>query len=61
MNGAVARAEQIVAENKNAWMPQQFKNPANPKVHRETTAVEIWEDTDGRGRFRRRRLHASAR
>ncbi len=47
MNGAVARAEQIVAENANAWMPQQFKNPANPKIHRETTAVEIWEDTDG--------------
>ncbi len=47
MNGAVARAERIVAENANAWMPQQFKNPANPKIHRETTAVEIWEDTDG--------------
>jgi cysteine synthase A len=47
MNGAVARAEQIVAENANAWMPQQFKNPANPQIHRETTAVEIWEDTDG--------------
>ena len=47
MTGAVARAEQIVAENENAWMPQQFKNPANPKIHRETTAVEIWEDTDG--------------
>ena len=47
MNGAVARAEQIVAETPNAWMPQQFKNPANPEVHRETTAVEIWEDTDG--------------
>jgi len=47
MNGAVARAEQIVAERQNAWMPQQFKNPANPKIHRETTAVEIWEDTDG--------------
>ncbi|MHB8646791.1 MAG: cysteine synthase A [Thermomicrobiales bacterium] len=47
MNGAVARAEQIVAEHANAWMPQQFKNPANPKIHRETTAVEIWEDTDG--------------
>ncbi len=47
MNGAVARAEQIVAERPNAWMPQQFKNPANPKIHRETTAVEIWEDTDG--------------
>jgi cysteine synthase A len=47
MNGAVARAEQIVAQNANAWMPQQFTNPANPKIHRETTAVEIWEDTDG--------------
>jgi cysteine synthase A len=47
MTGAVARAEQIVAENGNAWMPQQFTNPANPKIHRETTAVEIWEDTDG--------------
>lgn len=47
MTGAVARAEQIVAENTNAWMPQQFTNPANPKIHRETTAVEIWEDTDG--------------
>lgn len=47
MTGAVARAEQIVAENANAWMPQQFTNPANPKIHRETTAVEIWEDTDG--------------
>jgi cysteine synthase A len=47
MTGAVARAERIVAENGNAWMPQQFMNPANPKIHRETTAVEIWEDTDG--------------
>lgn len=47
MTGAVAKAEQIVAENTNAWIPQQFKNPANPQIHRETTAVEIWEDTDG--------------
>lgn len=47
MTGAVARAEAIVAANANAWMPQQFENPANPKIHRETTAVEIWEDTDG--------------
>ncbi|MCA1668876.1 MAG: cysteine synthase A [Thermomicrobia bacterium] len=47
MTGAVARAERIVAERGNAWMPQQFNNPANPKIHRETTAVEIWEDTDG--------------
>ncbi len=47
MNGAVARAEQITAETPNAYMPMQFANPANPKIHRETTAVEIWEDTDG--------------
>jgi cysteine synthase A len=43
----VRRAEQIVAETPNAWMPQQFENPANPEVHRRTTAVEIWEDTAG--------------
>ena len=47
MKGAIARAEQIVAETANAWMPQQFNNPANPEVHRRTTAEEIWEDTDG--------------
>ncbi|MBD2433946.1 MULTISPECIES: cysteine synthase A [Fischerella] len=47
MRGAIARAEQIVAEMPHAYMLQQFRNPANPKVHRETTAVEIWEDTDG--------------
>lgn len=47
MNGAVARAEQIAAETANAYMPMQFANPANPQIHRETTAVEIWEDTDG--------------
>jgi len=46
MTGAVEKAEQLVAENPNAWMPQQFKNPANPQVHRETTAQEIWNDTD---------------
>jgi cysteine synthase A len=46
MTGAVEKAEQLVAEDPNAWMPQQFKNPANPQVHRETTAQEIWNDTD---------------
>ncbi len=48
MPGAVRRAEQIVAENPGYFMPQQFKNPANPKIHRETTAEEIWRDTGGR-------------
>ena len=48
MSGAIRKAEEIVAGNPKAFMPQQFKNPANPKVHRETTAEEIWRDTDGR-------------
>jgi len=48
MAGAVEKAEQLVAENPNSFMPQQFKNPANPQIHRETTAKEIWIDTDGR-------------
>jgi cysteine synthase len=47
MPGAVARAEEIVAKNPNYFMPQQFKNPANPEVHRKTTAEEIWRDTNG--------------
>ncbi len=47
MVGAVKRAEELVSEIPNAYMPQQFKNPANPQVHRETTAEEIWNDTDG--------------
>jgi cysteine synthase A len=48
MPGAVRRAEQLVAENPGWFMPQQFKNPANPEVHRQTTAEEIWNDTDGK-------------
>lgn len=47
MKGAIRRAEELVAETPSAWMPQQFKNPANPKIHRETTAEEIWVDTEG--------------
>ncbi|MGH2517889.1 MAG: cysteine synthase A [Ktedonobacterales bacterium] len=47
MNGAIARAEQIAAETPNSWIPQQFENPANPAIHRATTAEEIWSDTDG--------------
>jgi cysteine synthase A len=47
MRGAIARAEEIVATTPNAFMPQQFRNPANPQIHRETTAEEIWADTDG--------------
>ena len=48
MAGAVARAEELVSQNPNSFMPQQFKNPANPQIHRETTASEIWLDTDGK-------------
>jgi cysteine synthase A len=48
MPGAIKKAEQLVAENPNYFMPQQFKNPANPEIHRLTTAEEIWRDTAGR-------------
>ncbi|RMD82752.1 MAG: cysteine synthase A [Candidatus Dadabacteria bacterium] len=48
MPGAIRRAEQLVAETPGAFMPQQFENPANPRIHRETTAEEIWRDTDGK-------------
>ena len=47
MGGAIARAEQIAATGPHYFMPQQFKNPANPEIHRQTTAEEIWRDTDG--------------
>src|SRR6187431_2279985 len=48
MKGAIARAEDLVKNTPNAWMPQQFNNPANPEIHRKTTAEEIWNDTDGK-------------
>jgi len=47
MSGAVARAEEIVADTPHSWMPQQFKNPANPSIHETTTAEEIWAQTGG--------------
>ena len=48
MKGAIARAEALAKEIPNSYIPQQFKNPANPAIHRQTTAEEIWTDTDGR-------------
>ena len=48
MRGAIAAAERIASETPGAFVPQQFKNPANPEVHRRTTAEEIWNDTDGK-------------
>ena len=48
MQGAVARAEQLAADMPNAFVPQQFKNPANVDIHRRTTAEEVWKDTDGK-------------
>lgn len=48
MKGAVAAAEKLVADGPNCFLPQQFNNPANPQIHRETTAEEIWTDTDGK-------------
>lgn len=47
MKGAIARAKEIVESTPNAWIPQQFENPANPEIHRRTTAEEIWSDTEG--------------
>jgi cysteine synthase A len=48
MKGAIAKAQALQKEIPNSWIPQQFDNPANPEIHRKTTAVEIWEDTDGK-------------
>jgi cysteine synthase A len=48
MKGAIARAEALAQETPNSWIPQQFNNPANPEIHKQTTAVELWEDTDGK-------------
>jgi cysteine synthase A len=48
MNGAIAKAEELLQTIPNSFMPQQFKNPANPEIHRRTTAEEIWNDTEGK-------------
>ncbi|MGZ3781785.1 MAG: cysteine synthase A [Pseudobdellovibrionaceae bacterium] len=48
MKGAIAKALELAEKNPNAWMPSQFDNPVNPAIHRETTALEIWNDTDGK-------------
>jgi len=47
MKGAIGKAEEILRNTPNGWMPQQFKNPANPEIHAKTTAEEVWDDTDG--------------
>ncbi len=47
MGGAIAKAKELVAANTNYFLPQQFENPANPEIHRKTTAEELWRDTDG--------------
>ena len=47
MKGAISKANELVERNSNAWMPQQFENPANPAIHEQTTGPEIWEDSGG--------------
>lgn len=51
MNAAIAKAQELAAENDRYFIPQQFNNPANPHIHRQTTAEEIWQDTDGKVDF----------
>src|SRR5437870_881009 len=48
MKGAIARAEELHKNTPNSWIPQQFNNPANPEIHKTTTAEELWADTDGK-------------
>jgi len=48
MKGAIAKADELAANTPRSWIPQQFQNPANPEIHRKTTAEEIWEDTEGK-------------
>src|SRR4051812_17085598 len=48
MRGAIGKAEDLLKEHKKSFMPQQFQNPANPEIHKQTTAEEIWQDTDGK-------------
>lgn len=51
VNGAISKANELLEENENSFSPGQFNNPANPQIHRETTAEEIWHDTDGKADF----------